>query len=147
MTDRAVSTQTLDFIKASEGCRLKAYQDGGGVWTIGYGHTEGVREGDVWTQETADFWLLKEVQKFQNEVRLRCLTEPNENQLTAMVSLCYNIGVTGFARSAVCKFNRCGMTDAAADAFRHWRKDNGKVVPGLVNRRKREAALYLTPVK
>lgn len=134
-------------IAHSENLRLRAYRDIAGVWTIGWGETGGVRENDVWTKEQADAQLCKRLTEFADAVERR-LTEPaTPYQFAAMVSLAYNIGADGFARSSVLRAHNAGNTLAAARAFGLWNKARVdgvlREVRGLTARRARESALYL----
>lgn len=136
----------LDLIKEFEGCELTAYRDIAGVWTIGYGHTgPSVVEGLKWTQDRADNQLLADVMVRAHEVAKACKVDPNENQLAAMVSLAYNIGVGAFRRSSVLRLHNEGKFAEAASAFSMWNKAGGQVRAGLTRRRAAETALYLTP--
>lgn len=138
-------------IALSEGLRLKAYRCPAGVWTIGWGETEGVRPGDTCTKEQADRWLLEDVTDRAKAVRRMCAVEPSENELGALVSLAYNIGLEGLRRSTVLRQHNAGNRQAAARAFGLWNKARSprtgqlEVLDGLTARRAREAALYLTP--
>lgn len=136
----------LHVIKSFEGCRLKAYRDVVGVWTIGYGHTEGVKEGDTLTQDEADALLPRALMRYEDAVRQACTTAPNQNQFDALVSFAYNVGTEGMRKSTVIRCHNRGDHNAAARAFALWNKAGGKVWPGLVRRRAAEAALYLKPV-
>ena len=136
-------------IAEREGCRLRAYRCPAGVWTCGWGETEGVTPGTVWTQERADRALCDSLSKRALQV-LSVLTEHAEpNQLGALVSLQYNIGAAAFAKSTVVKSHNAGDTLAAARAFALWNKATVSgaltVLAGLTARRAAEAALYLTP--
>lgn len=144
-------------IARSEGCRLTAYRDIVGVPTIGWGRTRNVVMGMRQSQAEADADLLHELQGLADEVRA-CLTQPpSASELGAMVSLAYNIGMgwrgtkrpagakNGFRQSTVLRAHNRGDRAAAARAFALWNKAGGQVVNGLVARRAREAALYLTP--
>jgi lysozyme len=132
-------------IAKSEGCRLTAYRDVVGVPTIGWGETRGVKMGDTWTQEQADRRFCDALIEFADGVRNLLTREPSANELGAMVSLAYNIGLGGFERSTVRRMHNAGDFQAAARAFALWNKAGGQVLPGLTARRAREAALYLTP--
>lgn len=125
-----------------EGFRAEAYRDLGGVWTIGYGFTEGVKKGDTITREEADARLLIELQKFADGVDAMCSAPVSQNQLDAMVSLAYNIGLGAFARSSVLRMHNIGAPEAAVRAFSLWNKVNGKEVRGLSLRRAKEASMY-----
>lgn len=148
-------------IARSEGCRLRAYRDIAGVWTVGWGETKGVTQNTEWTQPQADRRLCARLAEFRRDV-LRELKHPaTDHQLAAMISLAYNIGMgwqgvtkprrarDGFRQSSVLRAHNRGDTLAAARAFALWnkaRKDGVlQVVPGLTARRARETALYLTP--
>jgi len=138
-------------IAESEGLRLKAYRCPAGVWTIGWGETDGVRPGDTCTKEQADRWLLEDVTDRAKAIRRMCTVEPSENELGALVSLAYNIGLEGLRRSTVLRQHNAGNRQAAARAFGLWNKARNQrtgqleVLDGLTARRAREAALYLTP--
>lgn len=141
------SARGIALLKQFEGFRERAYKDVAGVWTIGYGFTEGVREGDVLPREEADARLVSELAKYEHAVRLATATqEPNQNQFDAMVCLAWNIGINGFKKSTVVKAHNRQDFAAAARAFSLWNKVGGKVVNGLVRRRAAEAALYLEPI-
>lgn len=140
---RKISPKALDELKRLEGLRLKAYQDTGGVWTIGYGSTKGIKPTDVWTLERAEQALLEDLEGHELAVDEACYVLPTQPQFDAMVLLCYNIGITGFRRSTVLKAHNRGDVVAASKAFGLWNKDNGKVIPGLAVRRAFEAAMYL----
>lgn len=140
----------IDLIKRWEGCRLKAYQDSVGVWTIGYGLTSAanivsVIKGMTITQQQADDFLVEALVKYEAAVQKAITRAPTQSQFDAMVSLCYNIGPGAFAGSTlVSRFNRGNVT-GAADAFLMWNKAGGKVLPGLEARRADERKLFLTP--
>ena len=80
-------------IKRFEGCRLKAYKCPAGVWTIGYGRTQGVKQGDVITQEQADSWLRYDLKVFELHVKNNLKYKLNQNQFDALVSFTYNCGL------------------------------------------------------
>ena len=142
-----INAAGLALLKQFEGCRLEAYQDGGGVWTIGWGHTgPGVKPGLRWTQQRADAQLQADIAERAPAILAACKVEPNENQAAAMLSLAYNIGVGTFKTSSVVRLHNQRKFAEAANAFSMWKKDNGEVVAGLVRRRAAEAQLYLTPV-
>jgi len=135
-------------IARSEGCRLKAYRCPAGVPTIGWGHTGGVKMGDTCTQEQADAWFSIDLSVYADGVQRELKRDASDNELGAMVSLAYNIGLHGFAKSTVLKRHNEGDRQSAARAFALWNKAriNGvlQVVDGLTSRRAREAALYLS---
>jgi len=118
----------------------------GAPWTCGYGETKGVTPATRWTRPEAEMRFRERMHEFIDGVLNLCAVPPNRNQLTAMCSLAYNIGLAGFARSSVLKAHNRGDFQAAARAFALWNKANGKVSTGLTRRRAEEAALYLKPL-
>jgi len=132
-------------IAQSEGCRLQAYRCPAGVPTIGWGETQGVKMGDTCTQAEADRRLCDRLKEFADGVRALLTRDPSQNELGAMVSLAYNIGLGGFKKSTVLRRHNEGDFQSAARAFALWNKAGGQVLNGLTARRAREAALYLTP--
>ena len=147
---REINVAGYDLIKEFEGLRLQAYLCPAGVWTIGYGHTDGVKAGDVITELQAHQLLYKDLDWAEAAVDAYA-PDANEFQFAAMVSLCFNIGAEGFRKSTVLRLHNAGDTAGAARAFSMWNKAavGGKLteLPGLTRRRLREAELYLTPVQ
>lgn len=136
----------IALIKEFEGCHLTAYLCPAGVWTIGYGHTQGVHKGQHITQDQADAFLHDDLSTFEQEVsRLLGSAPTTQNRFDAMVSLTYNIGGGAFARSSVLRLHKAGHYDQAAEAFIMWTRAGHRVLPGLVRRRAAERALYETP--
>ena len=142
------SDKTIDAIKGFEGFRSVAYQDSVGVWTVGFGHTEGVQEGRTITEPDADALLRAELVHYENAVDHYVTTPLTQNEYDALVSLAYNIGVENFRKSSVVRFLNLGHKRRAADAFLLWCKGKIKgelvVLPGLKNRRVAERELFLT---
>ena len=127
----------------------------GRPWTCGYGETKGVTPDTRWSEAEASSRLSRRYVEFETEVRRACTVDPGPNQLAAMTSLAYNIGLgwegktkppgakNGFRQSSVLKAHNRGDTLAASRAFGLWNKANGKEEAGLTARRAEEAALYL----
>lgn len=138
-----ISPDGLALIKHYEGCRLQAYRDAVGIWTIGYGDTKNVQPGLVITQAEADQRLCDRLAaEFVPEVLAALNAPPLQCQLDAMVSLAYNIGTGAFARSTLLKFVNRAQPDAAADQFPRWDKAGGVSLRGLRRRRAAERALF-----
>lgn len=137
----------LDIIRECEGLRLKAYQDTGGVWTIGYGRTKDVnRHTPPITEEIAERLLLQDVAVAEKAVRKVVFVPLNENQFSALVSFFFNLGETQLRTSkSIAVLNRRQYLEFA-DRMLLWNKDNGRELPGLTKRRQMERALFLTPV-
>ena len=142
---------SVAIIAEREGCRLRTYKCPAGIWTIGWGETdpEKARPGATCTQEEADRWLLEDLQLRAVRVQAMITVHAEPNQLGALVSLAYNIGLEALAGSTVLRRHNAGDHEAAARAFALWNKARVKgqlqVLPGLTARRAAEAALYLTP--
>lgn len=141
-------------IKSFESCRLTAYQDGGGVWTIGWGHTgRDIHEGLTITQVQADAYFDRDIARFEREVTSLLTVPVNQNQFDALVSFAYNCGsdidedtkAEGLGDSTLLRKLNAGDTVGAAQEFLKWNKDNGKVVAGLTRRRTAEAFLFVQP--
>ena len=127
----------------------------GAPWTCGYGETKGVTLDTRWSEAEASSKLSRRYVEFETAVRRACVIDPGPNQLAAMTSLAYNIGLgwegktkppgakDGFRQSSVLRAHNKGDTLAASRAFSLWNKANGRVEPGLTARRAEEAALYL----
>ena len=138
----------LDIVKQSEGFRSNAYQDEGGKWTIGYGHTATADPGETVTRAQAESLLKTDLRSAENAVRRQIQVPLNANQFSALTSLAYNIGEGGLKKSEVAKNLNAGNYQAAADSFNkivHVGGTNGRVLPGLVTRRANERALFLKP--
>jgi lysozyme len=140
-----LSAKGLQFIADQEGCRLTAYRDGGGVPTIGYGHTRGVKMEDTCTREHALNWLQEDALDAQLNVSALVSVPLTQNQYDALVDFVFNVGTHAFRKSTLLRYLNDGSMLDAANEFRRWRFDNGVEVPGLLNRRIRERQLFETP--
>jgi lysozyme len=136
--------RALELIRRFEGCRLTAYRCPAGVLTIGWGETQRVKEGDVWTQEQADAVLRRRVAQFMLATLKRCpALHADPERLAACVSLAYNIGVGAFGASSVCRKTLRREYASAADSFLLWNKAAGRVLRGLTLRRQAERRVYM----
>lgn len=140
------SANGIELIKSFEGCKLTAYRDAVGVWTIGYGHTSGVKEGDKITQKKADELLEGDLLRF--ETRVNYWSEKkyffNQNEFDALVSFAYNCGngnLDGLLK------NGRNSRGQIADDILLYNKAGGKMLTGLAKRRSKERALFLSPVE
>lgn len=136
-------TQNLSIIKLSEGLRLEAYLCPAGVWTIGYGHTKGVKKGDFITLEEAEMLLREDVKDAENAVNKYVKVGINQNQFDALVSFVFNLGSGNFKTSTLLRKLNTGDYLGAANEFKRWNKAGGKVLNGLVKRREDEANLFI----
>ena len=129
------SQEGLALIKKFEGCRLKAYRCSAGVWTIGYGHTAGVKEGDVISQPEADKLLEEDIAKFEDYVSDNVIVELNQGRYDALVAWTFNLGVGNLRSSTMLK--KLNESDYGSVPFemRRWNKAGGKTLDGLIRRR------------
>ena len=142
----------LNFIKIKEGgLYLKAYQDSGGVYTIGWGSTydfdkqRKVLPGDTITQTQAQKWLEMTTSQDANEIKKLVKPYLNKNELNALISFVYNVGINAFRNSTMLKLLNSGADrKTVANEFDRWVYDDGVKVQGLVNRRIAEKKLFLT---
>ena len=138
-----ISDEGLDLIKHFEGCELEAYKCPAGVWTIGYGHTKDVEEGDKWSQDKADFMLFRELEEeYEQYVNDYVHVDLNQNQFDALVSWTYNLGPANLKKSTLLKVLNNGNFHEVPTQIKRWNKANGKVLQGLVRRREAEALLF-----
>lgn len=135
----------LDLIKSFEGCKLTAYQDIIGVWTIGYGATgPGIGPNVGWSQEEADQRLAADLERFERGVESMLTREISENAFSALVCFAYNVGLHNLETShLLLKVNDGDMSGAAAQ-FLRWDRAGGNEVAGLLRRRQAESALFLS---
>ncbi len=131
------------FTSRWEGLELKAYKDTGGVWTCGYGHTQGVSPSTVCTKELAESWLRQDTQAAVNAVNNLVKVDLTQNEFNALVDFTFNVGATQFSKSTLLSLLNEGNDKAAAEQFERWKYDNGKVVAGLLRRRYAERDLFL----
>lgn len=139
------SRKGLDLIKQFEGCKLSAYLCPAGVWTIGWGRTTNVKRGDTCTQAQADAWLVQEYDAFERKVRALIKVAVTPNQLGALISFAYNVGVGALQSSTLLRLLNQGDYAGAAAQFARWNKAGGKTLAGLTRRRKAEADLFVQP--
>ena len=138
---RSIGNAGLELIKKFEGCRLVAYRCAAGVWTIGYGHTQGVKQGQTCTQKQAEKWLKEDCQKFadfvDNPSYVPVTSQLNDNQRDALISFAYNCGQNNLK-------TLCSGRDITAigNAIPKYNKAGGRVLQGLVERRQAEQALF-----
>lgn len=129
-------------IKRFEGLRLEAYRDVVGIPTIGYGHTKGVKMGDVCTEEQADKWLEEDAEEASRAIK-RCVKVPlNENQYSALLSFTYNVGAGALERSTLLTLLNEKHYESAGDQLMNWVYAGGRKIQGLINRRKAEQELW-----
>ncbi|POT89106.1 lysozyme [Enterobacter cloacae complex sp. ECNIH14] len=143
------SDKGIALIKEFEGCKLTAYQDSVGVWTIGYGWTQPVdgkpiRAGMTINQETAERLLKTGLVSYESDVSRLVKVGLTQGQFDALVSFTYNLGARSLSTSTLLRKLNSGDYAGAADEFLRWNKAGGKVLNGLTRRREAERALFLS---
>jgi len=142
----------IAIIKKWEGLRLKSYLCPSNIWTIGYGATfyengSRVQPNETITIDRADKLLLMQVKLFADQVDKIVKSKINENQRSALISFCFNVGASAFRKSVLAnKINKNPNDPTIRDEFMRWTRSGGKVVQGLINRRTDEANLYYEPI-
>ncbi|ENU24168.1 hypothetical protein F993_01484 [Acinetobacter proteolyticus] len=144
----AISQVGINLITSFEDLRLAAYDDGVGVWTIGYGTTvypNGIRvkRGDTCTKAQAVSFFQHDLRRFEAAVNQAVKVVVNQNQFDALVSLTYNIGEQAFKDSTLLKKLNASDFMSSPDQFPKWNRGGGKVMKGLVRRRAAERELFL----
>ncbi|EKS6353425.1 lysozyme [Enterobacter hormaechei] len=143
------SEKGIALIKEFEGCKLTAYRDSVGVWTIGYGWTQPVdgkpiRAGMTIKQETAKRLLKTGLVSYESDVSRLVKVGLTQGQFDALVSFTYNLGARSLSTSTLLRKLNAGDYAGAADEFLRWNKAGGKVLNGLTRRREAERALFLS---
>ncbi len=143
------SDKGIALIKEFEGCKLTAYQDSVGVWTIGYGWTQPVdgkpiRAGMTIKQETAERLLKTGLVSYEGDVSRLVKVGLTQEQFDALVSFTYNLGARSLSTSTLLRKLNAGDYAGAADEFLRWNKAGGKDLNGLTRRREAERALFLS---
>jgi len=132
----------IDLIKQFEGCETKAYKCPAGVWTIGYGHIKGVKEGDVITEQQAEEMLIAELDEYEGYINVNVALTLKQCQYDAMVSWVYNLGGGNLRSSTLLKVINADDMDGVPAQMLRWNKANGKVLEGLTRRRQAEADMF-----
>ena len=137
-----ISQEGLSLIKKFEGCEYNAYKCAAGVWTIGYGHTAGVKEGDLVTQQEADKILEEDMKEYEGYINDYVTVDLNQNQFDSLVSWVFNLGPNNLKSSSMLKVLNNGAYEDVPAQIKRWNKANGKTLDGLIRRREAEALLF-----
>lgn len=141
---RHINQAGIDLIKEFEGLSLKAYQCSAGVWTIGYGHTLGVKKGDSCTTMDAELWLSEDLRFAETAVERFVKVPLTDNEFAALVSFVYNMGVGNFEKSTLLKLLNQGWYEQVPAQLFRWNLAGGQVLGGLARRRSAESKLWNT---
>jgi lysozyme len=125
-----------------EGCRLNAYQDSVGVWTIGFGHTAGVHPGMSCTQQQAEEWLQSDIHWAEYAVNKYVTAPLTQSEFDALVDFTFNLGVGNFVHSTLLRLLNAEDYEGAANEFPKWNRAGGKILPGLTARRLAEQEMF-----
>lgn len=145
---RKINKSGIDIIKSFEGLRYKAYLCPSKIWTIGYGNTfyeDGtkVKEGDIIGLERASQLLDIILLGFEKSVLKYVKSTLNDNQYSALVSFCYNVGLGNLSKSTLLKKVNINPNDPSIEKeFMKWNKSKGIILKGLTRRRIAESKLY-----
>lgn len=132
------SKQGLKLTESFEGCRLTAYRDQIGRWTIGYGHAVGVTPGETITQPEAEALLNADIQWAVSFVNNIVKVSLSQNEFDALVDFTFNLGSGNFQHSALLELVNQQKFAEAAQQFDLWDHAGGQVVAGLLRRRQAE---------
>lgn len=139
----------VDLIKQFEGLELTAYPDpgtGGEPWTIGYGHTGGVKPGDTVTEAEAEEILRQDLARFEDCVNAYVSVPITQSEFDALVSFAFNVGCGALKSSTLLRLLNGGDHEAAAQQFPRWNKAAGRVMAGLTRRREAERDLFVKEI-
>lgn len=145
-----VSAKCIEMIKHHEGVRYEPYQCPAKLWTVGVGHVigDGKTLPPEWKRkfstDEVNSILAADLQRFERGVLRYCRGPLTQGQFDALVSFSFNVGLGSLQRSSLRMKHNRGENEAAAKEFMKWTKGGGRVLPGLVKRRKDEASLYLS---
>ena len=137
------SDTLIQAVKQFEGLRLKSYRCPAGIWTIGYGHTHGVKAGQQITRAQADSLLVGDLLPFVQYVN-RLGVCKTQGQFDALVDFAYNLGTAALGSSTLLQRIRINADDATiCKEFRRWVYSGGKVLAGLKKRREWECKQWI----
>lgn len=143
MTLMKISQKGIDLIKKFEGCRLKAYKDSVGVWTIGWGNTSHAKAGMAITQQQAETFLKEDIVPVERVLNGMGVNF-TQNQFDALCSWIFNLGTANFNSSAMRKYIIAKKGDVEiTDQLIKWHNAGGKPLTGLKRRRVAEANMFL----
>jgi len=137
-----ISEEGVALIKKFEGCELTSYKDSVGVWTIGYGHTKGIKRGMLITQVEATQMLEDELVEYCDYISDMVKVDLQQNEFDALVAWVYNLGPTNLASSTLLKELNAGNYSLVPHEIKRWNKAGGQVLTGLIRRREAEALLF-----
>jgi lysozyme len=145
-TKHEISEDGVNAIKQWEGCVLSAYRCSAGVPTIGYGHTKTAKMGMTITLEQAEMLLKQDLKEYVRAVNSLVSIPISQNQFDALVSFCFNVGISAFKHSTLLRLLNENNLNGTGLAFGNWVFAGGRKLAGLVNRRQFEREMFLKDV-
>jgi len=137
-----ISEDGLELIKKFEGCETSAYQDSVGVWTIGFGHTKDVEEGQTCSIEDAESMLADEMDEYEGYINNMVKVDLQQHEFDSLVAWVYNLGPTNLGESTMLKVLNGGQFDRVPDEMNRWTRAGGEILEGLVRRRQAESLMF-----
>ena len=137
-----ISEDGLELIKKFEGCETTAYQDSVGVWTIGFGHTKEVEEGQTCSIEDAESMLADEMDEYEGYINNMVKVDLQQHEFDSLVAWVYNLGPTNLGESTMLKVLNGGQFDRVPDEMNRWTRAGGEILEGLVRRRQAESLMF-----
>ena len=137
-----ISQEGISLIKKFEGCEYNAYKCAADVLTIGYGHTKGVKEGDLITQQEADKILEEDMKEYEGYINDYVTVDLDQNQFDSLVSWVFNLGPANLRASTMLKVLNNKEYEEVPNQMKRWNKAAGKVLEGLIRRREAESLLF-----
>lgn len=137
-----VSDKAIALIKDFESLQLKAYLCPANIWTIGYGHTRNVKQGDEISVYQAERYLRADLVQFEQDVNRLVRVPLTQGQYDALISFVFNVGSRAFSTSTLLKKLNSRDYDGAANEFARWKFAKGRALPGLERRRLLEKRLF-----
>jgi lysozyme len=139
-----VNQATVDLVKQFEGLYTKSYLCPAKIWTLGYGHTDGIGPDMTCTQDQADAWLADDLAKAEQSVGALVTVSLTDNQRGALTSFVFNVGAGNLQRSTLLKLLNRGWYEQVPAQLMRWNRANGEVLGGLSRRRAAEGKLWNT---
>ncbi|MDC9615252.1 lysozyme [Xenorhabdus khoisanae] len=142
-----ISENGINKLKSYEGLKLKAYPDpatGAEPWTIGYGHTKGVKPGQVITEQQAEAFLHQDLLPIYAAIHRLVKVSLTQGQFDALCSFIFNLGMGNFTHSTLLKKLNAGDYQGAAREFLKWDRADGREIPDLLRRRESEQQTFLS---
>jgi lysozyme len=137
-----ISKKGLDLLKSFEGLRLVSYRCPVGIWTIGYGTTQGIKEGMRITEKQAEIFLQQDLYKVEQTIQRLVKVPITQCIFDALAAFIYNVGGSAFEDSTLLNLLNQKKYSEAGDQLLRWDKAGDKELEGLTRRRRAERKLF-----